>query len=270
MKKFWLSAVSLLIVFSLKINAQYQTLTGFNGSGPLFVFPNKTEAKYFILKDSSNNKLLDPNSLSVIRTLPDSLEMSYVYGFNLLPDLNNNGSPEGFFYKENINNPNMRRFYIRDIITDEILYTWTGYLVQFVFLGNFPGDNNLKMVIENYSPGSPSTYYFYDLGVTINPTAINDNATINNFVLQQNFPNPFNPSTTIKYSLPKSSNVEVQIFNSIGQRIKTLVNQFQNNGDHTLQWDGNNDSGQKAASGTYIYQINVDGRLQTKKMMLLK
>jgi len=85
------------------------------------------------------------------------------------------------------------------------------------------------------------------------------------FELIQNYPNPFNPSTTIKYSIPKSSNIELSIYNLAGQKLTTLVNKSHHPGNHQITWDGS-----KYASGVYIYQIKADNFVQSKKMLLLK
>jgi len=77
------------------------------------------------------------------------------------------------------------------------------------------------------------------------------------YILGFNFPNPFNPSTTINYSLPERSHVQIEIFNLMGQSIRTLVNKEQRTGKHQVVWDGNNQSGQEAASGIYFYRITV-------------
>lgn len=91
-----------------------------------------------------------------------------------------------------------------------------------------------------------------------------------NISLQQNYPNPFNPSTTIEYQLPHRSNVEIKIYNSIGQVVRTLVTEEQQVGNYSIVWDGRNDSGNSVSSGNYFYQIKTDGFAQAKKMLLLK
>jgi hypothetical protein len=90
------------------------------------------------------------------------------------------------------------------------------------------------------------------------------------FALKDNYPNPFNPRTTIQYDLPISGNVSVIIYNVAGQEVKRLVNSAQEAGYHSVVWNGTNLSGGKAAAGIYFYQIQAGGFVRTKKMLLLK
>ena len=90
------------------------------------------------------------------------------------------------------------------------------------------------------------------------------------FSLGQNYPNPFNPVTKMDYSLPQSSKVVISIYNVLGQEIKTLVNQEQDYGYHSISWDGTDDSGMSVASGVYFTQMRSTGFSQSKKMLLLK
>ncbi|MGH1362150.1 MAG: FG-GAP-like repeat-containing protein [Calditrichia bacterium] len=90
------------------------------------------------------------------------------------------------------------------------------------------------------------------------------------FSLERNYPNPFNPSTTIAYSLPKAVNVSLEVFNMLGQRVRSLVNERQESGVHEANWNGLNDAGNAVASGTYIYRLKA-GRFQMDyKMILVK
>jgi len=90
------------------------------------------------------------------------------------------------------------------------------------------------------------------------------------FGLSQNYPNPFNPSTVISYQLAQDSHVSLTIFDMLGQKVKTLVNVFQQAGYYNITWDGTNDSGRKAASGIYIYRIKAGNFIKTLKMNVLK
>ena len=90
------------------------------------------------------------------------------------------------------------------------------------------------------------------------------------FELSQNYPNPFNPVTTIEYSLPERSDVKIDIFNILGQKVKTLVNKDQVAGTYSVDWDGTDNDGQKIATGIYLYRIQTDHFIKTKKMLLLK
>jgi hypothetical protein len=90
------------------------------------------------------------------------------------------------------------------------------------------------------------------------------------FSLEQNFPNPFNPETEIKYSTNKTGNIALTIFNVLGEEIIALVSQVQNAGAYKVRWNGRNSAGQALSSGIYFYQLRMDSQVSTKKMMLLK
>ena len=90
------------------------------------------------------------------------------------------------------------------------------------------------------------------------------------FALAQNFPNPFNASTTIAFQLAFASQVELAVYNISGQRVRTLVSGSLPAGHHRLQWDGRNDRGEPVASGAYLYQLSAGDFVATRQLMLLK
>ncbi len=90
------------------------------------------------------------------------------------------------------------------------------------------------------------------------------------FELSQNFPNPFNASTEIKYSLPSKSDMTLSIYNILGQRINLLIDEEKPAGNYSINWDGNDLNGRPTASGIYLYQIKAGDFIETKKMLLLK
>lgn len=108
-------------------------------------------------------------------------------------------------------------------------------------------------------------------------TSVNeDNSAIpQNFTLDQNFPNPFNPTTQIRFGLPMSANVIITIYNLLGEVVNQLGNKDMNAGVHTVQWNGDDVSGVKVSSGIYFYELNANGNngdqfKQIRKMILLK
>lgn len=90
------------------------------------------------------------------------------------------------------------------------------------------------------------------------------------FGLSQNHPNPFNPETEISYDLPNDACVNLTILNILGQKVKTLVDEFQDAGHKTVHWNGKDEGGNKVSSGTYFYRIQAGDHSQTKKMVLVK
>ncbi len=88
--------------------------------------------------------------------------------------------------------------------------------------------------------------------------------------LKQNYPNPFNPATTISYRVGNKGLVELTIYNMLGQKIRTLVNEVRNAGRYVVQWDGRNNNGQLVASGLYFYSLKAGDFIKTNKMVLLR
>ena len=89
------------------------------------------------------------------------------------------------------------------------------------------------------------------------------------FQLFQNYPNPFNPNTTISYSLNRGGNVRIDIFNILGQKIRTLLNDAQLEGVHSIFWDGKNNDGNLCRNGTYFYRFQFEDQVKIKKMSFL-
>ena len=93
---------------------------------------------------------------------------------------------------------------------------------------------------------------------------------VENFELYQNYPNPFNPQTTIEYFLPRASRVKIEIFNILGQKVRTLIDTYLEPGRYRVHWDGTDDRGIKVTSGIYIYRLVAGDVVISKKMVLLK
>ena len=91
------------------------------------------------------------------------------------------------------------------------------------------------------------------------------------FALANNYPNPFNPATTIKYALPQAADVELTVYNVVGQVVRTLVAEHQSAGRYVVEWDATNGSGHSLSSGMYFYRLEAGGEFrEVKKMLLLK
>ena len=103
-------------------------------------------------------------------------------------------------------------------------------------------------------------------GTTSPATGVEDaQALPKNFTLEQNYPNPFNPTTTINFEMPKSSFVTLNVYNLLGQKVASLVNQVMQAGSHSVNFDAAN-----LPSGIYLYQLRTDNFNSIKKMTLLK
>jgi hypothetical protein len=91
------------------------------------------------------------------------------------------------------------------------------------------------------------------------------------FALERNYPNPFNPTTNIKFAMPKAGNVKLTIYNMLGQKVRTLVSNKMEAGRYNVQWNARNDYGARVASGLYFYKMQVNGKhIGSRKMILMK
>jgi len=103
------------------------------------------------------------------------------------------------------------------------------------------------------------------------PVSVKIETLPEHYALADNYPNPFNPATTIKYQLPEAGLVTLEVYNMLGQVVRTLVNEHQTAGRYALQWDATNDNGHDLSSGMYFYHVRAGQEFQsTKKMLLLK
>ena len=134
-----------------------------------------------------------------------------------------------------------------------------GQSVQIVFRADAANSVWSFLYIDDVS----LTNQFSDVEKEKNPLLIN-------FELKQNFPNPFNPSTTVQYSLPKEQNVKLTVYDLLGNRVAVLVNEPQSAGVHEVTWSGSDEKGKKASSGTYLLTIEAGSDVQSRKMILLK
>ena len=125
-------------------------------------------------------------------------------------------------------------------------------------LGNFDGDIDEVRVSNVARTGGAAKPASADEGL---PLA---------FSLGQNLPNPFNPSTTIRYALPEASPVRLTVYNALGQEVRVLVNEAQGPGFHSARWDGRDASGRAAAAGVYFYRLEAGPRAAVGRMVFAK
>jgi len=99
----------------------------------------------------------------------------------------------------------------------------------------------------------------------------NDISTLpGQFALDDNYPNPFNPETNISFTIPNNGNINLSVYNIIGQKVYTLVEGYQPAGNHSVQWNGLDQNGNQVSSGIYFYSLKTNSGLITKSMVLLK
>lgn len=102
------------------------------------------------------------------------------------------------------------------------------------------------------------------------PVGNNDQVVVRKSVLKGNYPNPFNPSTTIAFSIANPGHVELSVFNVKGQKVKTLVSESMTTGDHTINWNGKDDQNRNVGSGVYYYKLTSQDNTQVRKAILMK
>jgi hypothetical protein len=90
------------------------------------------------------------------------------------------------------------------------------------------------------------------------------------FALHENYPNPFNPTTTLRFDLPEVSDITLTIYNMLGQKVRTFNMQSTPAGYHSITWDVTNDYGEQVGAGVYLYQLQAKGFVKTRTMVLLK
>ncbi len=142
---------------------------------------------------------------------------------------------------------------------------WVTYQIDLDYFENVDLADIFQMKFDG-GDSSPTIYldniYFFDQTAV----SIDDEGTHpTEFALSQNYPNPFNPTTQIQFTVPETGNVKLDVYNLMGQRVATLLNENVNSGSHTITFDASN-----LASGVYLYRLQAGSAVLTRKMTLIK
>jgi len=160
-------------------------------------------------------------------------------------------------------------------VRENCFFPFATGLPRSVVASDFDQDGKTDIaIVSSVAAGVDSLFVLYNLGG--GTVGIQDQETEEiptSFSLAQNFPNPFNPTTTIQYSLPQAGYINLKIYNLLGEEMKTLADEYQEAGKHSVQFNANN-----LASGIYFYQLRMtdpetssgQGFVETKKMILLR
>ncbi|MBN1997133.1 T9SS type A sorting domain-containing protein [candidate division KSB1 bacterium] len=202
-----------------------------------------------------------------LRLVPSIADIMYEYGNNpnWIDYTQATGSGEDIFYSYNqgygsgikLDAGNYKTVYLPwmvDMILDSVAVdtSWTGKV-----------NEDAVTLLQNVL-----TYFGTKVG---EGNLVKSNSVVpKQYELAQNYPNPFNPETSIRFALPVNGSVDIDIFNSVGQKIRTLVSDKMTAGSHEVVWDGRNESGQKVSSGIYFYRLKTAQFNKTKKMIMVK
>lgn len=133
------------------------------------------------------------------------------------------------------------------------------------------GQRGLVIVYDSKEQGIYQIIPFPDVPTAVHISSDNEiNNVPRSFVLYQNYQNPFNPNTTIRFSIPKQSYVEIKVYSMIGREIATLLSNQKSAGTHSVEWNGKNESDEYMPSGLYLYSIKAGNYEKTNKMLLIK
>ncbi len=144
---------------------------------------------------------------------------------------------------------------------------WTEYIYDL----NFYNGSAIRVAI-NCQSNDAFIFYVDDVAIHSDGGSANDDNSIPALVtkLDGNYPNPFNPSTTIRYSMKEAGPVSIEIYNIKGQLVRTLVDGVKEAGNHTIVWNGLDKSNRSVSSGVYFYKMNAGKYSSTKKMIMMK
>ncbi len=169
----------------------------------------------------------------------------------------NNGFPE---INEKLSK-NGETIYIADSVGNTIISFDFESQTDDISYGRNPDGSDTWQYFQTPSPGASN----------VDPLSVFTNEIYaHSFKLNQNYPNPFNLNTVLSYELMRGGKVELNVFDVVGRKIKTLVNAYQNAGWQFVPWNATNNRNEVVPSGLYVYVIQKDNVIQTKKMLLMK
>ena len=223
-----------------------------------------------LLFDEANNRLLYTDDTPQTGSQISALDIATNISTPLIVNAN-------FQWLDGLTVDHLGNYYVSSWSTNEVYRydpNFTAFIVASTGHNGVPHSGpadifydqvNNVLAVPNFTANTVDFIPFAQLSTNNNETSIP-----NEFKLHQNFPNPFNPSTTIFYDVSLESNVKVTVFDLLGREIIKLVDQIEPVGNRSINWDGRDNVGNLVNAGVYIYQIEADAFIQTKKMVLLK
>ncbi|MBN1481000.1 T9SS C-terminal target domain-containing protein [candidate division KSB1 bacterium] len=154
-------------------------------------------------------------------------------------------------------------------------FRYENYLPVVVHMEKTSVEDQLVFTDSNVEPGAQYYYHIVEIDergdrIMHGPVGVQVSGVPEQYGLQDAYPNPFNPTTKIHYQLPAAGHVSLEIYNMMGQKVKTLLAGAQNAGTHVINWDGTNDSGELVSAGTYVYRIKAGEFEASKTITFLK
>ncbi|MFZ5517258.1 MAG: lectin like domain-containing protein [Candidatus Zhuqueibacterota bacterium] len=194
--------------------------------------------------------------------LPSPVNLSYGDDFFIYLNLSHGGQP----FDRTSEIPVLLGSSLKATVVESIAHPGESYYRS--------GDAWQDLYDSNLYPWPNGTANFCIKGLVTYPgsnqVATDEPSVVPGYSLAQNYPNPFNPTTTIEFSVPAQSHVELKIFNLLGEEIQTLVSGARTAGTHIAQWDGRNHAGQLVSSGMYVYRLIAGDQVFNRKMMFLR
>ncbi|MDP7716341.1 MAG: T9SS type A sorting domain-containing protein, partial [Candidatus Marinimicrobia bacterium] len=240
---------------------------------PFETEPSNVECASAVNQPPGSFSLLTPAEGDTIMITPDNIGSSQLFAWTSSVDPN--GSPVEYEVCINIQAPFDQWCDDNGSGTSDFvsLADMAGYIDSLMQAGASNGALDITWTVyasdgqaETEASNGPRALHI-DAGYAL---GINDDLLPGVFALHQNYPNPFNPVTTIRFDVPKESHVQMDVYNILGQRIRTLVNGTMQPGFHSVSWNGTNDMGKPLASGMYIYRIHSSEFTAVKKLVLMK
>jgi len=139
-----------------------------------------------------------------------------------------------------------------------------------------PGTYNVTAELDGYDPATIEDVVVTEgnattgIDFTLEPIVSSENIIVTNTKLGKNYPNPFNPITYIAYSISEIGQVTIEVYNLKGQLVKTLVNEFKETGEYSINWNGTDKTSKPVSSGVYLYKMKSGNYTTTRKMILMK
>lgn len=276
-------------------NAGYPFFADYDGNGqynlilsnPFFHFDpefNNMFGRVYLYGDQSlwNGMPVDDADHHISGTIPGAL--SGYFGKQIATgDMNNDGKDELIINSYGLGYAGAQYLFrgrsdfpdsLMDADADVKIAGHSGYsgLHRGCLLADIMGTGKKQWIVSYAQRGSETNGFIdiYPETVLIGIPEGPDPVFPKEIVLYRNYPNPFNPSTLIKYYLPVQGKIELKVYNVLGQEVRVLERGLNSAGEHKVIWDGKNDQGKAVSSGVYIYRLVFNNKVKTNKMLLIR